>query len=41
MGMNIEDNKPLIIREPKIIHFDLYKDVNSSLKHDIDSHKTQ
>ena len=35
--MNIEDNMLVIITEPKIIRFDLLKDVSKNLKHEIDS----
>ena len=39
MGVHIEDNK-LIITESKTIYFDLLKDVENSLKDEID-HKTE
>ena len=39
MGVHIEDNK-LIITESKTIYFDLPKDVENSLKDEID-HKTE
>ena len=35
MGLHIEDSKLLIQTEPKIFH--LPKDVDNSLKHEIDS----
>ena len=35
--MNIEDNMLVIITEPKIIRFDLLKDVSKNLKHEIHS----
>ena len=35
--MNIEDSMLVIITEPKIIRFDLLKDVSNNLKHEIDS----
>ena len=37
MGVKIEDNMLVIITEPKTIHFDLPKDVNKSLKYEVDS----
>ena len=37
MGVSTEENKLLIIREPKTVHFDWPKDVGHSLKHEIDS----
>ena len=36
MGVNIKDNKLVIIIELKTIHFDLPKDVVNNLKHKID-----
>ena len=36
MGEYIEGNKPVIITEPKAIHFYLSKKVDNSLKHEID-----
>ena len=35
MGVQFEDNKLVIITEPKTFHFDLRKDVDN-LKHEID-----
>ena len=35
MGVVIKENKLVIIREPKNNHFDLLKDVNTNLKHEI------
>ena len=35
MGVVIKENKLVIIREPKTNHFDLLKDVNTNLKHEI------
>ena len=32
VGVNIQDSKLVIITEPKIIHFDLPKDVGNNLK---------
>ena len=32
----IKDNEHIIIAEPKTIHFDLPKDFNNNLKHEID-----
>ena len=37
MGVHIRGNKLTITAEPKTIHFDLSKDVDNSLKHEIDS----
>ena len=36
MGVHIDSNKLVIITEPKAIHFDLSKDVDNNLKHEID-----
>ena len=36
MDVIIEDNKPVIITELNTIRFDLPKDVNKNLKHEID-----
>ena len=35
MGVVIKENKLVIIREPKTNNFDLLKDVNTNLKHEI------
>ena len=35
MGVVIKENKLVIIREPKSNHFDLLKDVNTNLMHEI------
>ena len=37
MGVNIEDNKLVIITKPKIIYFNLPKYVGNNLKHEIGS----
>ena len=37
MGVPIEDNKIVITIEHKTFHFDLPKDVDNNLKHEIDS----
>ena len=37
MGVNIEDNRHVITTEPKTFHFDLPKDLDNNLKHEIDS----
>ena len=37
MRVQIEDNKLVITTEQKIIHFDLYKNVDNNMKHEIDS----
>ena len=37
MVVLIENNKLLIITEPKNFHFDLLKDVDKILEHEIDS----
>ena len=34
-GVVIKDNKLVITTEPKTIHFDLSKDVDNNLKHEI------
>ena len=36
MGVHIGDNQLVITAEPKTIHFDLSKDVDNNLKHEID-----
>ena len=36
MRVHIEDNKLVIIAEPKTFHFDLPKDVDKNLEHEID-----
>ena len=36
MAVYIENNELVIIREPKTIRFDLYKEVDNTLKHEID-----
>ena len=36
IGVHIEDSKLVIISENKTFHFDLLKDVDSNLKHEID-----
>ena len=37
MGVYIEDNKLVIIIEPKTSHFDLPEDVRNNMKHGINS----
>ena len=37
MGVNTQDNKLVIITNPKNIHFDLVEDANNSLQNEIDS----
>ena len=37
MGVFIGDNKLVITTERKTFHFDLHKNVDNSLKHEIDS----
>ena len=36
MGLHIGNKKRVIITEPKTIHFDLSKDVDNKLEHEID-----
>ena len=36
MGVVIKDNKSAIIIEPKIIYFDLSKEIGNDLKHETD-----
>ena len=36
MGEIIEDNKFVIISGPKIIHFDLFKELDNNLKYETD-----
>ena len=35
MGVHIEDNKLVVITEPKSFHFDLSKDVDINVRHEI------
>ena len=37
MGVQIGDNKPVKVTEPKKFHFDLHKDVDKNLKHETGS----
>ena len=37
MGVYLRDNKLVITTEPKTFHFNLPKDVDTNLKHEIDS----
>ena len=37
MGVHNGDNKRVVTTEPKTIHFDLSKDVDNNLKHEINS----
>ena len=36
MGVHIEDNRLLIIAEPKTVHFNLSKDVDRKMKYETD-----
>ena len=35
MGVHIEDNKLVVVTEPKSFHFDLLKDVDINLRHEV------
>ena len=37
MGVHVEENKLVIITEPKTTHFDWPRDITNSLKHETDS----
>ena len=37
MRLHIEDNKLVLITQPKTIHFDLSKDVDNNLKYEIET----
>ena len=37
MEVRIRDKRLAITTEPKVIHFDLSKDIDNNLKHEIDS----